>query len=158
MKVELEKADNKDADLIYKMQVKSFLPLYEKYHDDNTSPAKETVQDVITRMSQLESTYYKILSDGIIVGAVRIRQLETKRYRISPIFILPEYQGQGIAQKVFNIIEKEYSDAEMWELDTILEEVGNCYLYEKLGYKRTGVIEKINEDMTIVFYEKQILI
>ena len=39
-------------------------------------------------------------------------------------------------------------------LDTILQEEGNGYLYEKLGYKRTGKIENINERMDIVYYEK----
>ena len=38
--------------------------------------------------------------------------------------------------------------------DTILQEEGNCYLYEKLGYKRTCKIENINERMDIVYYEK----
>ncbi|WP_372633737.1 GNAT family N-acetyltransferase [Cohnella sp.] len=70
------------------------------------------------------------------------------------MFILPEYQGRGIAQQVFAIIEQLYSEASAWELDTIEQERGNCYLYEKLGYKRTGKTEVINDKMTIVFYEK----
>ena len=41
-----------------------------------------------------------------------------------------------------------------WSLDTILEKRGNCYLYEKMGYRRTGGVKKINEKMTLVFYEK----
>ena len=41
-----------------------------------------------------------------------------------------------------------------WELDTILQEKGNCYLYEKMGYKATVKTEKINDKMTLVFYEK----
>ena len=41
-----------------------------------------------------------------------------------------------------------------WKLDTILQEKGNCYLYEKLGYHKTGKTEIINDKMTIVFYEK----
>ena len=52
------------------------------------------------------------------------------------------------------LIESIYSDAEKWELDTILQEPGNCYLYEKLGYRKTGESEIINNKMTIVFYEK----
>jgi hypothetical protein len=40
-------------------------------------------------------------------------------------------------------------------LDTILQEKGNCHLYEKIGYKKTGKIEKINERMDIVYYEKR---
>ena len=35
-----------------------------------------------------------------------------------------------------------------------LQEEGNCHLYEKLGYYRTGHTEKINDVMTLVFYRK----
>ena len=52
-------------------------------------------------------------------------------------------------------IEEMHSEVERWFLDTILQEAGNCYLYEKIGYKRTGKIEKVNEKMTLIFYEKQ---
>ena len=41
-----------------------------------------------------------------------------------------------------------------WCLDTILQEAGNLHLYEKMGYHRTGRIDKINDRMDIVFYEK----
>ena len=40
------------------------------------------------------------------------------------------------------------------KLDTILQEKGNCCLYEKLGYHQTGKTEQINDKMTIVYYEK----
>ena len=33
-------------------------------------------------------------------------------------------------------------------------EEGNCYLYEKLGYKRIELVENINDKMDIVYYEK----
>ncbi len=49
---------------------------------------------------------------------------------------------------------KKIYGSEHWSLDTILQEKGNLHLYEKLGYHRTGKIEKINEKMGIVFYEK----
>ena len=41
-----------------------------------------------------------------------------------------------------------------WCLDTILQEKGNLYLYEKMGYHQTGKVEHINDQMDIVFYEK----
>ncbi len=41
-----------------------------------------------------------------------------------------------------------------WQLDTILQEKQNCYLYEKMGYRRTGKMEKVNGKMDIVDYEK----
>lgn len=41
-----------------------------------------------------------------------------------------------------------------WELDTILQEEGNCHLYEKLGYRATGATTIVNERMTLVLYRK----
>ncbi|MBP5280061.1 MAG: hypothetical protein J6Z03_06220 [Erysipelotrichaceae bacterium] len=50
-------------------------------------------------------------------------------------------------------VEKIYGP-DNWCLDTILQEKGNCYLYEKLGYNQTGKVDKINDKMDIVYYEK----
>ena len=52
-------------------------------------------------------------------------------------------------------IESLYPEAIVWELDTILQEEKNCYLYEKMGYKQTGVLKQISDAMTIVAYEKR---
>lgn len=38
--VELVMATEKDAELLHQMKYEAFLPLYEKYHDDETSPRK----------------------------------------------------------------------------------------------------------------------
>lgn len=154
MQVELLRATQDDAQMLIEMQKKSFKPLYEKYRDDQTNPYTETVNHILDRMSQPTTIYFKIAVDGEIVGAVRIRELENKRCKLAPIYILPRFQGRGIAQKVFQLIESKFSTAKIWELDTILQESGNCYLYEKMGYKKTGKEEVINDKMTIVYYEK----
>ena len=78
---------------------------------------------------------------------------ESTRKRISPIFIMSEYRNKGYAQQAIAEAERLHG-AENWSLDTILQEEGNCYLYEKLGYRKTGRTEKINYRLTLVFYEK----
>lgn len=55
------------------------------------------------------------------------------------------------------MIEDIYNDATAWALDTIMQEQGNFYLYEKLGYKRTGEAKVVNDKMTIIFYEKHVI-
>ena len=40
-----------------------------------------------------------------------------------------------------------------WRLDTIKQETGNCHLYEKCGFVRTGEDIVVNEKMTLVDYE-----
>ncbi len=59
----------------------------------------------------------------------------------------------GLAQQAIKELERIYGP-DNWSLDTILQEKGNCHLHEKMGYQRTGNPEKINEQMDIVFYEK----
>ncbi|WP_262495707.1 GNAT family N-acetyltransferase [Paenibacillus sp. B2(2019)] len=138
------------------MQVKAFMPLLEKYKDYETSPANESVEKMIDRINQSFTDYFMIKTSDIAVGGVRIVKKENNTYRVSPIFIMPEYQGMGIAQQVFAIIEQRYNDAKKWELDSIEQEQRNCYLYEKVGYKRTEETKRINDKLTLVFYEKTI--
>ena len=75
------------------------------------------------------------------------------RKRISPLYILPAYQGKGYAQAAMLEAERIHG-AHHWQLDTILQEAGNCYLYEKMGYHQTGRLTPVQENMTIVDYEK----
>lgn len=157
MEIVLVKANLEDAGILHEMQIKSFAPLLAKYQDFETSPANEAIDRIIFRMKQSFTEYYLIKQEEINVGGIRIVTGNENVYRVSPVFILPEHQGFGIAQKVFKMIERKYSNAKKWELDTILQEDGNCYLYEKIGYKRTGETKIINDLMTIVFYEKNLI-
>lgn len=156
MDISLFRSGLNEASKIHEMQIKAFIPLLNKYRDYETNPANEPLERVIDRLKQAYTDYYIIRNSNISVGAIRIQRKENNIYRVGPVFILPEYQGKGIAQKVFSIIEDMYNDARFWELDTILQEQGNCYLYEKLGYRRTGEIKQINDEMTIVSYEKHL--
>ncbi len=143
--------------MIHKMQVESFLPSLKKYKDYDLSPACETLERIVEKYNQAFATYWLIKNDEDIVGAFRIVRLQDKIYRISTIFILSNIQGKGIGQEVFNLIEEEHEDADRFVLDTILEEVRNCYFYEKLGYEKTGEIKKIKDGMHIVCYEKNMI-
>lgn len=155
MGIILEKATCEDASLIFDMQQKAFRPLLEKYNDFETNPANETVNKVITRINNPNGVLLKILVDDINVGAIYIVKKESSHW-ISPMFILPEYQGKGIAQKAINSVEEMFTGATSWELATILEEGRNCYLYEKMGYVKTTVTRKINNDTTLIFYKKEV--
>ena len=154
MNISLTKTESKDAEIIHAMQIKSFMPLLEKYQDYETSPVNEPIEKIIDKINQSFTDYYIIKSDSIDVGGVRIVKKNDKHYRVSIIFILPEYQGKKIAQEAFQMLEQIYSDANEWELDTILQEQGNCHLYEKVGYKQTGETKVINDRLTLVFYKK----
>ena len=155
MDIKLTKAKFEDLDTILQMQKEAFSELYAKYQDTETSPATEKYENILFRFNQPETTYYFITADNVKVGVIRIVDCKdgVTRKRISPIFIMPEYRNQGYAQQAIKEAERIHGK-QNWKLDTILQEKGNCYLYEKLGYHQTGKTEQINERMTIVFYEK----
>ncbi len=144
-----------DAEKLWKMQIDAFYDLYEKYQDAETSPATEKIDKIIMRLNQSFTYYYFIEANGIIVGAVRVvdRQEEGMAKRISPVFIMKEYRNKGYAQKAIQLVEEIHGSSN-WELNTILQEKGNCYLYEKMGYHQTGKTETINNKLTLVFYRK----
>ena len=153
MKIELLRATADDADEIHAMQLKAFKALLEKYQDLDTNPGNEPIEGVRKRLEQDYTYYYFICVEGQRVGAVRIVDKADKRKRISPIFILPEYWGRGIAQEAIRLCEEIHGSGN-WELETILQEPKNCHLYEKMGYQRTGRTEAINDKLTLVYYTK----
>ena len=157
MNVHLIKAEEEQAGLIWQMQIASFAKLYEKYRDTQTSPGAEPLEKVLERFRQPFTQYYLIEWNNRIAGAVRVadQRQSGKLKRISPIFVLPEYQKRGIAQAAIAEVEKLHG-SDGWELETILEEPGLCHLYEKAGYVRTGRTEKLNEHTTLVFYQKNV--
>ncbi|WP_062105565.1 GNAT family N-acetyltransferase [Bacillus niameyensis] len=154
MEIRIEKATDNDAQLILDMQVKCFKPLLDKYKDYKTNPANEAIEKVIARINNPNGCFNKILVDSKLAGAICVYWKEEAQFWISPMFILPAYQGKGVAQKTINLIEETFPQAATWNLATILEEKRNCYLYEKMGYKRTGASKKLNDNTTLVYYKK----
>ncbi len=155
-KVKLEEARPDEIDELYKLQVASFMPLYEKYHDEG-SPALESLERVKAKAEAQNRKYYFIVKDGARVGGINIGNKasdpDSGTFHISPIFITPEFQNKGIGYAAIQKALALFPQAKKWKLDTILQEKGNCHLYEKCGFKRVGQEHKVNEDMTLIEYE-----
>ncbi len=153
--MELIRMGTEDAFRLWSMQVEAFWGLYQKYQDTETSPATETVEKVRTRLEQPSTYYYCIRENGVDMGAVRVVDKGENRIpkRISPLFVLPAYRNRGVAQWAIQAAEERHGSSG-WELETILQEKGNCYLYEKMGYHLSGEQKVINEKMTLVIYKK----
>lgn len=155
MNVQLKRATVGDAERIRTILRESFAGLLEKYQDYDTNPAVMTAEAVRLRLEQAQTYYYFILADGETVGVIRVVDFKDgqTRKRIAPLCVLPAYRSLGIAQRAIALAEDIHGSAH-WMLDTILQEPGNCHLYEKMGYHQTGRTEVVNERMTLTFYEK----
>ena len=154
-RMKLEEVREDEIPQMYEMQIESFMPLYEKYHDEG-SPAIESIDRVRGRAARPNRKYYFIVKDGARVGAINIGHNdpdEKKVAFISPLFILPKYQNKGMGyvaiQKAFELLP----EVTTWKLETILQEPANCHLYEKCGFVRVGEEKIINDKMTLIDYE-----
>lgn len=154
MDIKLIKTIKKDAHLLLDIQKQCFENLLIKYKDYDVNPAYETLDRIEWKIEQLDSNFYFIRLNNKNIGGIRvIYNSTTDEKRISPLFVLPEYQNKGIAQTVIKMVEQIYGEFN-WSLSTILQEEGNCYLYEKMGYHKTGETKVVNDKMTLVFYIK----
>ena len=152
--MKLVRASVSDCNKLWNMQIEAFRDLLEKYKDYEISPGNESKERIKAKLSEPFTYFYYIYFEDDLVGAIRVvDKKDGSRKRISPVFIMKEFRNRGLAKKTFEEVEKIHGN-DNWKLDTILQEEGNCHLYEKLGYKRTGLVEKINERMDIVYYEK----
>lgn len=155
-RLQLLRATVEEAELIWQMQVEAFADLLEKYQDMDTNPANEPIEKVIKRLEQHYTYFYLLKWNEDIVGAIRVVDKKDNNInkRISPIFVLPKYRNMGFAQKAIYEVESIHG-SDNWELDTILQEEGNCYLYQKMGYRLTGKTQVINDKLTLVFMKKE---
>lgn len=64
--IRLIKANAEDASLVHRLQREAFMPLYERYRDDETSPALETVSRVAEKIS--DSDFFGDISWGYPCG------------------------------------------------------------------------------------------
>ncbi len=107
MEIELLRANIDDAKELHTMYIDSFIELFGKYQDFDTSPGNENIEKVEARLKQ-DFTYFYFICIGLKkVGAIRIvdKKETGKNKRISPIFVLPEFQGKGIDD--YRELEKE---------------------------------------------------
>ena len=155
MRIRLQKATLQDMKALWEMQKKAFAELLEKYQDIDTNPANESYEALLEKYHQPQTTYYFLMYGEEAVGGMRIANFQNneKMKRISPIFVMQQYQNRGFAKEA--ILEAEQIHGRHgWSLDTILQEEKNCALYEKMGYRRTGRSKQINDNLTLVRYEK----
>ncbi len=154
-RVKLEEVREDEIPQLYEMQIASFMPLYEKYHDEG-SPASESIDRVRGRAARPNRKYYFIVMDGARVGAINVGHNDPEEKKvsfISPLFILPKYQNRGIGYIAIQKAFAMYPEVTIWKLDTILQEPANCHLYEKCGFVRVGEEKPVNDKMTLIDYE-----
>ncbi len=153
--VQLSRAGVQDAQVLHRMQVEAFAGHLETYRDYGTNPGAESIDRVRAKLEQEYTYFYYIVSDGVRVGAVRVvDRNDGGREAHFPAFHLAGISQSWLCTSGDPGEVEHLHGADGWSLGTILQEPGNCHLYEKLGYRRSGEQTVVNERLTVVGYEK----
>jgi len=155
MVVRLQNATSEDAVRLTEMQARAFMPCVNRRGGFETSPASETTDRMLERIIDQRSHVFIILADGVYAGMIRVKALTDVAYKISPIFVLPEFQNQGIGQKAMRLAFEKFPSARIWTLFCVREEEKNVHFYEKLGFHKTGCERKLAENITLIEYERR---
>jgi len=155
MNIELQRVSVDEAPELHRLQVQGFAALLAKYQDFDTNPGAETVERVRERFEYSDWVdQYWIQLGTEKIGYIRIQRKENNVYRLSQMFILPAFQGQGYAQQTIRQAEEKHPQARTWELDTIKQEPKLRHLYEKMGYRLASSEHCIRDGMDLVDYVK----
>ena len=82
--------------------------------------------------------YYKILADDQIIGGLVVFQKKPGHCELGRIFLVPEFQNQGIGAQAIQFIELSFPEVQRWTLATPRWNKRNQHFYEKMGYRRVG--------------------
>jgi GNAT superfamily N-acetyltransferase len=80
--------------------------------------------------------YFKIVTEYRIIGGFIVVQKGGWHYELMRMFIIPEFQNQGIGTRAIVFMEQTFSDARRWTLNTPQWNQRTQHFYEKLGYVR----------------------
>ncbi|ALQ68005.1 GNAT family N-acetyltransferase [Bacillus thuringiensis] len=81
-----------------------------------------------------ELACYKVIMDEKIIGGIIVTISGQSYGRIDRIFVDPVYQGKGIGSNVIKLIEEEYLNIRIWDLETSSRQLNNHHFYKKMGY------------------------
>lgn len=147
--------ESKDLLKMMEIQKEAFKRLYLKYRDTETSPYKETLQDIERKFAMANSRYYLIQVNFINVGFIRIITDTNKSVaRISPIAILPQFENNGYGKRAICEIENRFPTIKEWNVDIVKQETKLINFYLDLGYVYLDKEDIIHEGMYISCFKK----
>lgn len=151
----VRKATLADSDAILHCLAEAFAPFREEYSPEaftDTVLTRETLAERFQRM-----TIYVAEVEGRIVGTIAGLYLPEKRKgHIRGMAVVPQYQGQGVAEQLLMSVEAGLSaaGAKRITLNTTAPLQRAMRFYERNGYQPTGRSRDFF-GMTLYEYAKQ---
>lgn len=106
--------------------------LIDRYEDVESIDYDKVLQWVRRKIEGCIGEYQRVLAEGSLAGYVHFHQ-DGERMELDDLYILPEFQGQGLGTAV---IEKCCAETELpVYLYVFIRNEGAVRLYERLGFR-----------------------
>jgi GNAT superfamily N-acetyltransferase len=146
----IERASIENAEEILDLQKLAYVSEAEIIDDFTIPPLHQTLEEIQSEFKH--QIFLKVELDDRIIGSVRTL-LEGETCHIGKLIVHPNRQNRGIGKKLLYAAEKQFPDAERYELFTGQKSKRNLYIYEKNGY-RIYKNKRISGKLSLVFLEK----
>ena len=137
MNLELKKIELPELGFFQQKMVESFQSgVLERFGELSAAPIPP--EDDLSRCSQNKNCDLRaVILDGVPAGAAVISKVDTNgKYSLDLFFIFKEYINNKIGFKTWQLIEKTYPEAKLWETHTPYFERRNIHFYvNKCGFK-----------------------
>ena len=157
--VRIKCANLNDAEAILDLQKRAYVSEAKIYNDYTIPPLTQALDQIKNEIR--DQNFLKAIEDSNntlkIVGSVRAYAKDNTAF-IGRLMVEPKLQNRGIGTLLMKAIEQQFTAPEVtrYELFTGHKSIRNLCLYQKLGYREFKRIP-VNETVTMVFMEKQIL-
>lgn len=131
MQIDIVRAQPNDAKRLAEVFNASSYSDYVKYGE---CPGYNKTEDSMLSGMQ-EYHVYKIMVDGLIVGAISVENEADKHYYLGALCVIPDYANQGIGQEAMCFLDQKFPDAVHWVLETPADKTQNHYFIANLGTK-----------------------
>lgn len=162
--VSVRKTLAEDVTTLWEIEKSAFLPLYERYHDRG-NPALRDETDISRRLGSEYFSCFTIFMEDKIVGGLWYKvkgacvgeeTLGNGKYYLQRVFIAPDMQSKGIAQKAILESEAYFEDAKTFFVDFPEDLQKNRRCYEKAGYRDTGMRVEVQKGLVLACFEKKV--
>jgi ribosomal protein S18 acetylase RimI-like enzyme len=149
--VKIKKAAEEDLKDILELQKLAYKSEAEIYGDFSVQPLRQTMEEITEEFKNY--VFIKMINDEEkIIGSVRGKCVGETCF-IGKLIVNPDFQNQGIGKLLMAEIERQFANADNFELFTGSKSMKNISLYQKIGFKIFKK-EQINQKLEFVYFRK----
>jgi len=151
--ITLERACQEDASALLAAKIDAFSGDVRLY--GYGPPGYDSQEDVLNALGCPDKHYFKILSDGEIIGGLCAQDMGGGHFSLNSLYVLTDRHSEGTGSAAMQLLFDAYPGVARWTTETPYLSVRNHHFYEKLGFVKTGQTAPEADGFYLFLYERK---